>query len=86
MSGQHNGHVTIVETTLDLCYLMRDLEILASELSVAEEAEGRPLGTHQAFLSDRLRRIGVSDLKIENFSAWRQTLSGLIASNSRVVR
>jgi len=54
MSGQHNGHATIVETTLDLCYLMRDLEILASELSVAEEADGRPFGTHQAPLSDRL--------------------------------
>ena len=44
---------------------------------------GRPFGTHQAPLSDRLGRIGVSDLKIENFSAWRQTLSGLIGSNSR---
>jgi hypothetical protein len=82
-NGQNNGQTNTAEATLDLCYLMRDLEILASELLVAEEAEGRPVGTHQAPLSDRLSCIGVGDLKIENFSAWRHTLSGLIGSNSR---
>ncbi len=71
------------EAILGLCHLMRDLEILASELFVAEEAERLPIGTHQAPLSDRLSRIGVDDQKIENFNAWRQTLSDLTDSDSR---
>src|SRR6476660_10442120 len=71
------------EAILGLCCLMRDLELLVSELFVAEEAEGRPVGTHLAPLADRLSCIGVGDQKIENFNAWRQTLSDLTGSSSR---
>jgi hypothetical protein len=48
-----------------------------------KKAEGRPVGTHLAPLSDRLSSIGVDDQKIENFNAWRLTLSGLTGSDSR---
>ena len=71
------------EAILGLCYLMRDLEILVSELFIAEEAEGLPVGTYLAPLSDRLSCIGVDDQKIANFNAWRLTLSGLTGSDSR---
>jgi hypothetical protein len=40
-----NDQTNAAETTLRLCYLMRDLEILGFELLVTEEAEGRPVGT-----------------------------------------
>ena len=78
-----NDQTNAAETSLGLCYLMRDLEILGFELLVAEEAEGRPFGTHRAPLSDRLSRIGVGYQKVENFNAWQQTLSGLASSDSR---
>ena len=78
-----NDQTNAAETTLRLCYLMRDLGILGFELLVAEEADSRPVATHQAPLSDRLSRIGVGNQKVENFNAWRQTLSGLAGSNSR---
>jgi hypothetical protein len=65
---------------LGLCYLMIDLEVMAAELLVAEDGLGR---THQGFLADRLSRVGVSNQKVEKFSAWRQTVSGLAGSDSR---
>jgi hypothetical protein len=78
----------VAETTLDLCHLMRDLEVFACELLIAEEAEGqsaegRSIGTSQAPLRDRLIRSGVSTQKIETFVTWRQTLAGLACSESR---
>ena len=79
-----NDQNSVAETTLDLCHLMRDLEILGFELLVAEEALGQqPAGRHQAPLLDRLIRVGVGNQKVESFNAWRQTLSGLAGSNSR---
>jgi hypothetical protein len=59
---------------------MRDLEVFACELLIAEEAEGqsaegRSIGTSQAPLRDRLIRTGVSTQKIETFVTWRQTLA-----------
>ena len=69
--------------TLDLCYLMRDLEILGAELQAVEELMGQPSWTYRDPFTDRLSRIGVSNQKLENFKAWRQTLSGLAGSNSR---
>jgi hypothetical protein len=65
---------------LGLCYLMIDLEVMAAELLVAEDGLGR---THQGSLADRLSRVGVSNQKVEKFSAWRQTVSGLAGSGSR---
>lgn len=79
-TSELNGFTT---APLDLCYLMRDLEVLGAELQAAEESMGLPSWTYQDPLSDRLSRIGVSNQKVENFSAWRQTISGLICSNSR---
>jgi hypothetical protein len=79
-----NDQNNVAETTLDLCHLMRDLEILGFELIVAEEAVGhQPACTHQAPLLDRLMRVGVNKQEVESFNAWRQTLSGLAGSNSR---
>ena len=65
-----------------LLRLMRDLEVLGNELWIAEEAIGRPVSTYQDPLADRLRRVGVSDQKIEDFSAWTRTISSLISDNS----
>jgi hypothetical protein len=82
MSIQHD-HTTepsISTIPLDLCYLMIDLEVMAAELLAAEDGLGR---AHQGSLADRLSRVGVSDQKVERFSAWRQTVSGLAGSYSR---
>jgi hypothetical protein len=65
-----------------LLRLMRDLEVLGDELWIAEEAIGRPVSTYQDPLAERLRRVGVSDQKIEDFSAWTRTISSLISDNS----
>jgi hypothetical protein len=65
-----------------LLRLMRDLEVLGNELWIAEEAIGRPVSTYQDPLAERLRRVGVSDQKIEDFSAWTRTISSLISENS----
>ena len=66
-----------------LLRLMRDLEVLGDELWIAEEAIGRPVSTYQDPLAERLRRVGVSDQKIEDFSAWTRTISSLISDDSR---
>jgi hypothetical protein len=66
--------------TLRLLELMRDLEILGAELLVADEAIRQ---TYQDPLTDRLSRVGVSNQKVEDFIAWRQTISGLISNNAR---
>jgi hypothetical protein len=72
------------ETTLDLCYLMRDLEVLGGELLIAEDTEGHHLnGTLQLPLTDRLIRVGLDAHKVESFHAWRQTLAGLAGSTAR---
>jgi hypothetical protein len=68
---------------LHLLRLMRDLEVLGDELWTAEEAIGQPVSTYQDPLAERLRRVGVSDQKIENFSAWTRTISTLISDDSR---
>jgi ABC-type transporter Mla MlaB component len=62
---------------------MRDLEILGAELQAVEESMGQPSWAYLDPFTDRLSRIGVSNQKVENFKAWRQTLSGLAGSNSR---
>ena len=67
-------------TPSGLCYLMIDLEVMAADLLVAEDGLGR---THQGSLADRLSRVGVSNQKVEKFSAWRQTVSGLAGGDSR---
>jgi len=66
-----------------LLRLVRDLEVLGDELWTAEEAIGQPVSTYQDPLAERLRRVGVSDQKIENFSAWTRTISTLISDDSR---
>jgi len=43
----------------------------------------QPVWTYQDTLAERLRRVGVSDQKIEDFSAWTRTISSLISDNSR---
>src|ERR1700752_1313183 len=67
-------------TPSGLCYLMIDLEVMAADLLVAEDGLGR---THQGSLADRLSRVGLSNQKLEKFSAWRQTVSRLANSDSR---
>jgi hypothetical protein len=63
--------------------LCRDLEVLGDELWTAEEAIGQPVSTYQDPLAERLRRVGVSDQKIEDFGAWTRTISSLISNDSR---
>jgi hypothetical protein len=62
---------------------MLDLEVLANELWTAEETTGQPISTYRDPLAERLRRVGVSDQKIEDFGAWTRILSGLISDDSR---
>jgi hypothetical protein len=69
--------------TLGLLHLMIDLEVLSAELLVAEEAIGRPDCAYRDSVTDRLTRVGVTTQKIENFSVWQGTISGLTSSNSR---
>jgi hypothetical protein len=38
--------------------------------------------TYQDPLVERLRRVGISDQKIEDFSAWTRTISSLISDDS----
>jgi len=66
-----------------LLKLVRDLEVLGDELWAAEEAIGQPVSTYQDPLAERLRRVVVSNRKIEAFSAWTRTISGLISDDSR---
>ena len=68
---------------LRLLRLMRDLEVFADELCTAEETIGQPVWTYQDPLAERLRRVGVSDQKVEDFSAWRRTISSLTSDDSR---
>ena len=68
---------------LRLLRLMRDLEVFADELCTAEETIGQPVWTYQDPLAERLRRVGVSDQKVEDFSAWRRTISSLTSDDLR---
>ena len=68
---------------LRLLVLMRDLEVFADELWAAEETIGQPVWTYQDPLVERLRRVGVSDQKVEDFSAWRRTISSLTSDDPR---
>src|SRR6202521_5241001 len=68
---------------LRLLKLMRDLEVFADELCTAEETMGRPVWTYQDSLAQRLRRVGVSDQKVEDFSVWRRTIGSLTSDDSR---
>src|SRR6516164_5175186 len=65
-----------------LLRLMRDLEVLGNELWTAEETMGQSVWTYQDPLAERLRRVGVSDQKIEDFSTWTRTISSLISDDS----
>ena len=62
---------------------MRDLEVFAEKLCNAEETIGQPVWTYHDPLVDRLRRLGVSNQKVEDFSAWRRTISSLTSDDSR---
>ena len=66
-----------------LLRLLRDLEVFGDELRNAEETIGQPVWTYQEPLVERLRRVGVSDQKVEDFSAWRRTISSLTSDDSR---
>ena len=66
-----------------LLRLVRDLEVLGDELWTAEETIGQPVWTYQDPLAERLRRVGVSEQKVEDFSAWTRTISSLISDDSR---
>jgi hypothetical protein len=68
-----------------LLRLMCDLEVLANELWTAEETIGQPVSTYRDPLAERLRRVGVSDQKIEDFNAWTRIISSLISDDSRDV-
>jgi hypothetical protein len=66
-------------TPLGLCYLMVDLEVLGIELLAAEEVLGCG---HQGLLAHRLRRAGLSNQKVEEFSTWRRRVSELVDSKA----
>jgi hypothetical protein len=68
---------------LRLLELMRDLEVLGDELRIAEQMMGQPVWGYQDPLAERLQRVGVSDQRIEDFSAWRRTISSLTSDDSR---
>ena len=68
---------------LRLLRLMRDLEVFGDELRIAEETVGQPVWTYQDPVTERLRRVGVSDQNVEDFIAWRRTISSLIADDLR---
>jgi hypothetical protein len=68
---------------LRLLRLMRDLEVFADELCNTEETIGQPVWTYQDPLVERLRRVGISDQKVEDFNAWRRTISSLTSDDSR---
>ena len=74
---------TGISPTLGLLHLMIDLEVLSAELQVAEEAIGRPSWAYRDSVTDRLTRVGVTTQKIDNFSVWQGTISGLTSSDSR---
>src|ERR1700751_4402559 len=86
-----NNQVNVTETNrgksttapLLLLRLMLDLEVLANELWTAEEETGQLISTYRDPLAERLRRVGVSDQKIEDFGAWTRILSDLISDDSR---
>ena len=86
-----NNQVNVTDTNrgnsttapLLLLTLMRELEVLANELWSVEETTGQPISTYRDPLAERLRRVGVSDQKIEDFGAWTRILSGLISDDSR---
>jgi hypothetical protein len=61
---------------------MRDLAILEEELRTVEDAMGQSISRYQDPLAERLCRVGVSDQKVEDFVAWRRTISNLIADGS----
>jgi hypothetical protein len=68
---------------LGLLRLLRDLEGFVYELRTAEETIGQPVWTYRDPLAERLRRVGVSAQKVEDFGAWRQTISTLLSDDSR---
>jgi hypothetical protein len=68
---------------LGLLRLLRDLETFVYELRTAEATMGQPVWTYRDPLAERLRRVGVSAQKVEDFSAWRQTISSLLSDDSR---
>ena len=68
---------------LGLLRLLRDLEGFVYELRTAEETIGQPVWTYRDPLAERLRRMGVSAQKVEDFGAWRQTISTLLSDDSR---
>ena len=68
---------------LGLLRLMHDLEVFGDELRTAEETIGQPVWTYRDPLAERLRRVGISAQKVEDFSAWRQTISSLLSDDSR---
>jgi hypothetical protein len=86
-----NNQVNVIELNraesstapLHLLRLMRDLEVFGDELLTAEETIGQSVWTYQDPLAERLRRVGVSDQKVEDFSAWRRTISSLTSDDSR---
>ena len=67
---------------LFLLQLMRDLAVLEEQLRTAEDAMGGPASRYQDPLAERLWRVGVSNQKIENFIAWRRSISSLITEGS----
>src|SRR5262249_40375134 len=66
-----------------LLRLIRDLAVLDEELRIAQDTKGHPVWTHQDPLAERLRRVGVGDQKVEDFIAWRRTVSSLATDDSR---
>jgi hypothetical protein len=82
LSDQNNGpDVSNSAVVQNLLCLMCDLETLGVELLAYEDATGQPIVAHHDPLADRLGRAGVSRPKIDDFVAWRQSLSNLIGSS-----
>jgi hypothetical protein len=63
---------TLTIAPLFLLKLMRDLALLE------ENTIGLPVSSYQVPLAERLCRVGVGDQKVEDFIAWRRSISSLI--------
>ncbi len=69
----------LTNASLLLLKLIRDLAVLEKELLTVEDAMGRPVLSYRDPLAERLSRAGVNNQKVEDFIAWRRTISSLIA-------
>ena len=75
----HDGSLTSSQA-------MRDLEVFGDELRIAEETVGNLFGRIKILLRSGYVCVGVSDQNVEDFIAWRRTISSLIADDFHAMK